>query len=398
MFHVAVKYCMFIERKLSSELISSSKIFPIITVTGPRQSGKTTLVRTCFPNFTYCNLENPELRTLAETDPKTFFHMYKTPMIIDEVQRVPSIVSWIQVLSDESTAKGQYILTGSNQFELNQAITQSLAGRTAIYNLLPLSLAELLNHYHEHLQKEQLIVNGFLPRLYNDSVPSNLLYSNYFRTYVERDVRIMSNIKNFSQFENFIKLLAGRVGQIINLSSLSNDIGVSSTTLQAWLSVLEASYIIYRLPAYHSNMRKRIIKSPKLYFVETGLAAWLLGIKTPDQCIRDPLFGNLFENMVVMDTVKQLLNEGQEPRIYFYRDSKGHEVDLICEKQRIPYPIEIKSALTWHDQFSKGISWFQGAHESAGTGAVIYSGNLEFEREKYIVRNFYADTLSHITP
>lgn len=383
-----------IPRQLSSELITSSKLFPIITLTGPRQSGKTTLVKACFPDHTYCNLENPELRALANDDPKTFFHIHKTPMIIDEVQRVPDLLSWIQFLSDENPLHGQYILTGSNQFQLNEAISQSLTGRTAVYNLLPLSLSELQEHYPETQQKETAIVNGFLPRLYNDNIPAKLIYSNYFTAYIERDVRLIINIKNLSQFESFIKLLAGRIGQIINLSSLSNDIGVTSTTLSNWLSILEASYIIYRLPPYHSNMRKRITKSSKLFFVETGLAAWLLGIETPAQCIRDPLLGNLFENMVVMDAVKQRLNTGNDPRLYFYRDAKGHEVDLIFDKQRIPYPIEIKSAMTWNNQFSQGIKWFQSANHSSGKGAVIYSGDIEFDRETYSVRNFHSDILS----
>ncbi|MBL7005580.1 MAG: ATP-binding protein [Spirochaetia bacterium] len=385
-----------IHRQLRSEIISSSKLFPIITLTGPRQSGKTTLVKACFPDHTYCNLENPELRTLANNDPKTFFHIYKTPMIIDEVQRVPELLSWIQILSDENPIHGQYILTGSNQFQLNEAISQSLAGRTAVYNLLPLSLSELQGHYSETHQKETTIVNGFLPRLYSDKIPADLIYSNYFRTYIERDVRLMVNIKNLSQFENFIRLLAGRIGQIVNLSSLSNDIGVSSTTLSSWLSILEASYIIYRLPPYHSNMRKRITKSSKLYFVETGLATWLLGIKTPAQCIRDPLFGNLFENMIVIEAVKQRLNIGKEPQLYFYRDDKGHEVDLIFNKHRVPYPIEIKSSMTWNDHFSNGIKWFQAASPTCGKGAVIYSGDIEFDRETYMVRNFNSEILTQL--
>ncbi|MDC7245309.1 MAG: ATP-binding protein [Sphaerochaetaceae bacterium] len=385
---------MIIPRNLSSKLISSSKLFPIVTLTGPRQSGKTTLVKACFPQYTYCNLENPEIRAMANNDPKTFFHIHKTPMIIDEVQRVPELLSWVQVLSDDNPKHGQYILTGSNQLQINEAISQSLAGRTAIFNLLPLSISEIQEYYPERQEKETMIVNGFLPRLHNAGIPANLLYSNYFSTYIERDVRLLTNIKNLTQFENFIRLLAGRIGQVVNLSSLSNDVGVSSTTLANWLSILEASFIIYRLPPYHSNMRKRITKSPKLYFVETGLAAWLLGIETPEQCIRDPLFGKIFENMVVMDLIKQRVNKGYDPRLFFYRDAKGHEVDLIFDQQRVPYPIEIKSAMTWNDQFSKGIKWFQSANESSGKGAVVYSGDIEFDRETYVVRNYHSDILT----
>jgi uncharacterized protein len=292
---------MMLPRDLAPELIRSSSMFPSITLTGPRQSGKTTLVKACFPDHTYCNLENPELRALAENDPRAFFHIHKTPMIIDEVQRVPDLLSWIQVLSDENPQKGQYILTGSNQFQLNEALSQSLAGRTAVFNLLPFSLSEMQPFDPETEQKETAIVNGFLPRRYHDRIPAKLVYANYFSTYVERDVRLMINIRNLSQFENFIRLLAGRIGQIVNLSALSNDIGVSSVTLSTWLSILEASYIIYRLPPYHSNMRKRITKSPKLYFVETGLAAWLLGIETPDQCLRDPLLGLPDTQIIALD-------------------------------------------------------------------------------------------------
>ena len=385
---------MLIPRKLSSKLISSSKLFPIVTLTGPRQSGKTTLVKACFPDYTYCNLENPEIRTMTNNDPKTFFHIYKTPIIIDEVQRVPELLSWIQVLSDENPKHGQYILTGSNQLQLNETISQSLAGRTAVFNLPPLSISEIQEYCPERQQKETMIVNGFLPRFYNDEIPANLIYSNYFSTYIERDVRLLANIKNLTQFENFIRLLAGRIGQIVNLSSLSNDVGISSTTLANWLSILEASYIIYRLPPYHSNMEKRITKSPKLYFVETGLANWLLGIETPEQCIRNPLFGNIFENMVVMDIVKQRVNKGYDPRLFLYRDAKGHEVDLFFDQQRVPYPIEIKSAMTWNEQFSKGITWFQSANKTSNKGAVVYSGDIEFDRETYVVRNYHSDILT----
>ncbi len=382
---------MMIKRALSAELTAASRFFPVVTLTGPRQSGKTTLVQECFPEHTYCNLESPEIRMLAASDPRTFFHTYTPPMIIDEVQRVPELLSWIQVFSDEHQRKGQYILTRSSQPQLNEAASQSLAGRTAVYQLLPLSLGELQAHYHETPMKEEVMVNGFLPRLYHDNIPAGMVYSSYFRTYIERDVRLLSTIKNLSQFEQFIKLLAGRIGQLVNLSSLSNDIGVSSTTLASWLSVLEASFIIYRLPPYHTNRRKRLTRSPKLYFTETGLAAWLLGIETPSQCLRDPLLGSLFENMVVMDAVKQQLSRGKVPQLSFYRDAKGHEVDLILEKQRVPYPIEIKSAMTWHDHFAKGITWFQSAEPASGRGSVIYSGDLEFDRESYSIRNFNSE-------
>lgn len=377
-----------IKRELEPVLHQATRDFPVVTLIGPRQSGKTTLVRSAFPNHTYCNLENPEIREMAQTDPKSLFAQFPTPLVLDEVQRVPDLLSWIQVLSDESGRNGDYILTGSHQLQLHEAISQSLAGRTAMLCLLPFSLNELLQRPDFSLRKENAMFSGFLPRIYDRGQNPTDAYRSYFQTYVERDVRQLINLRNLTQFEHFMKLLAGRVGQMLNLSSLSTEVGISSTTLKEWVSILEASFVIYRLSPYYRNFGKRLVKTPKLYFVETGLAAWLLGIETPEQILRDPLHGGLFENMVVMDAVKTRLNAGCEPSLYFWRDNKGHEADLVLERQRHLIPVEIKSSMTWHTEFAKNIQWMQKNLPDIEHGHVIYAGDLPSKTESYSVHPF----------
>jgi len=374
-----------IKRNMSETILKESKELPVVTIIGPRQSGKTTLVKALFPDYSYVNLENPEIRALAVSDPKTFFKRFKFPVILDEVQRVPDLLSWIQVYVDEGVPNGSYILTGSHQLQLQNVISQSLAGRTSVLTLLPLSISEL-GTYGISLSKEEYLHKGFLPRIHGEQVNVLSTYRNYFRTYVERDVRQIINIKNIIQFENFIKLLAGRIGQVVNLNNLSNDIGVSNTTLTHWLSILEASYIIFRLPPYYNNFGKRLIKSPKLYFTEPGLAAWLLGIESPEQIMRDPLHGNLFENMIIVEALKYRHNKGNEPNLYFWRDNNGNEIDLILERQRTLSPIEIKSSRTWHKNFLKQIKHFQKEIPVAKNGTVIYAGEdeLDFGQQKAI--------------
>lgn len=366
----------YIPRNIAPLLLKAAKEYPVVTINGPRQSGKTTLARNLFPSHLYCNLENPETRLLAENDPKSFFKAFPPPAIYDEVQRVPELLSWIQTHIEEKKVNGSYILTGSHQLELNASVTQSLAGRTAMLTLLPLSIDELKNH-KKKISKEELLYNGFLPSVYSEKISAESVYSNYFKTYVERDVRQMLNLKHLKHFENFLLLLAGRIGSQINLSTLSSEVGVSSTTLAEWLSVLEASFIIFRLQPYYSNLGKRVTKSPKLYFTEVGLAARLLGIQSPDQIFRDPLHGALFENMVVLDILKERLNAGIDPNLYYFRDTKGNDVDLLIDQRRTLFPIEIKSSMTWHPDFTKGIKWFQRNASVVGKGTVIYAGDLE---------------------
>jgi len=378
---------MKIKRDISRELKNLSSMFPVVTITGPRQSGKTTLTKMVFPDYTYCNLENPEIRELASDDPNAFFEEFNCPVIIDEVQRVPGLLSFIQTIVDEKEEKEMFILTGSHQLGLNQAITQSLAGRTALLHLLPLSIHEL-EKANLKQNRDQYIYKGFLPRIYKDNLNPLRAYRNYFQTYVERDIQQMIHIKNKSQFEIFLKLLAGRVGQLINLSSLSNDVGVSSTTLREWLSILEASFIVYKLYPYYENFGKRIVKSPKIYFTEIGLVTYLLGIEDINQVARDPLIGNIFENLVVMEAVKSRLNKGLDPNLYFYRDNNKNEVDLIYKKANHLIPIEIKSAKTFTRKFIHGIKVFNQITPKASGGYVIYSGNLTPETDRVQIKHF----------
>jgi uncharacterized protein len=375
-----------IKRDIHEELLNLSHQYPVVTVTGPRQAGKTTLARSAFAHYNYVNLEMPEHRNLALNDPHSFFQRFRTPLIIDEIQRAPILLSYIQVFVDDHNESGQFILTGSNQLQLNESITQSLAGRTALLKLLPFSINELINAGIS-LTRDEYISKGFLPRIYDKNLEHYKAYGNYLETYVERDLRQQVNIRNLSHFETFLKLLAGRTGQIVNLQALSNDIGISSTTLSEWLSVLEASFIIHRVYPYYENFGKRIIKSPKIYFTEIGLAAYLLGIQSSEQVNRDPLLGGLFENLVVNEILKTRYNIGMPPNLYFFRDNHGNEV-VVFEKQRRLVPIEIKSAMTYHEHMVKGINYFHKTTDKALEGYLIYAGDLEYETAHYGIRNF----------
>ncbi len=371
-----------IERTLSPVLRQSARDYPVVTLVGPRQAGKTTLVRAVFPDHDYVNLEQPEIRRLAQEDPKLFFHLHPAPLILDEIQRVPELLSWVQVLADEANRPGAFILTGSHQFALQEAVSQSLAGRTALLTLLPFSMAELAGAGVVR-DKNEWLFTGFLPRVNQRGIAPPRAYSDYFRTYVERDVRQMMEIRNLTLFENFLRLLAGRAGQILNLHALSGEVGMSSTTLREWLSVLEASFVVFRLPPYYRNFGKRVVKSPKIYFHEPGLLCWLLGIESPAEVARDPLHGSLFENLVVSEAVKARLHRGLEPRLYFWRDSNHNGVDLLWENQRRLVPMEIKSSMTWHRELPAQIRKFRKTVPEAERGAVIYAGELLPEDEDF---------------
>ena len=362
-----------IKRNLESVIQEFATSYPVVTITGPRQSGKTTLAKMAFPTYNYCNLEHPENRLLAEEDPKSFFKQFPSPLIIDEVQRVPEILSYIQVIVDEEKKNGSFILTGSHQLTLNASISQSLAGRTALVTLLPFSLSELTS-FNKSFDRDVLLFNGFMPRIYDQNQEPTALYRNYMHTYVERDVRQLINLRDLSRFENFIRLLAGRIGQVVNVASLASDTGVSSPTISDWLSVLEASYIIYRLQPYYHNLGKRIIKSPKLYFVDVGLASYLLGIESVKQISRDPLLGGLFENMVVMDAVKTRYHAGKDANLYFFRDNHKNEIDLLYKSGHKLVPIEIKASRTYNTDFNKGILHFFKIEGTESKGHIIYAG------------------------
>lgn len=378
---------MIIKREIQDELETLLKDYPVVTITGPRQSGKTTLAQMTCPNYNYCNLENPEMRHLAENDPNSFLSRFSQPLIIDEIQRVPQLLSYIQVIVDKKREKGLFLLTGSYQLSLNEAISQSLAGRTALLRLLPFSIKELLSA-NIKLSRDELILTGFLPGIYDNKLNPFKAYRNYFQTYVERDLRQLLQVKNLTNFENFMRILAGRTGQILNLHSISGDLGISSTTLTEWLSALEASFLVFRLQPYFENFGKRIVKSPKLYFTDVGLACYLLGIETPEQVARDPLMGGLFENMVVMEAVKARLNKGLDTNLYYFRDNNMNEVDLIYKKQRSLIPIEIKAAMTYNKNLIKGIRYFQKTSPYAKKGSLIYAGDLTFEDNFSEVINF----------
>ena len=364
-----------IERAISDKIRKSAMQVPVVTVMGPRQAGKTTLVRNIFPEYTYVNLEDRVTRELAENDYIGFFSKYSEPMIIDEIQRVPELLSAIQVKVDENRRKnGRFIITGSHQPRLREAVAQSLAGRTTIHTLLPLSYEEIKETGRTDNLDENLI-RGFMPELYLENTRDPYVYyRDYLETYVERDLRQMIAVKDLNTFLKFITLLAGRVGQVVNLSGLSGEVGVSSTTLGQWLSVLEDSFIVFRLQPYFSNISKRIVKSPKVYFVEPGLAAYLLGIETPRQASRDPLRGNLFENIIVLEAMKARLNDNKEPNLFYMRTEKGVEVDLILKKEGMLYPFEIKSSMTPNKEFTRNMKSFCESEADANEMCVIYCG------------------------
>ncbi len=378
---------MIVNRDISGELKNLMNSYPVVTITGPRQSGKTTLSKITYPEYNYCNLENPEIRSLALNDPNAFFEMFPYPLIIDEIQRVPQLLSYIQTIVDEQRENGMFLLTGSQQLLMGESVTQSLAGRTALLQLLPFSIKEI-SALKIPLKRDELIYKGFLPRIYDQNQDPTRAYRNYFQTYVERDLRQLMNIQNLALFENFVKILAGRVGQVVNLHSISSDLGVSSPVLKRWLSVLEASFIIFLLYPYYENFGKRLIKSPKIYFSDVGLASYLLGIENRNQVSRDPLLGGLFENMIVLEAVKARLNKGLDPGLYFFRDNNGNEVDIVYKKHNDLIPVEIKAAMTYNDTLTKGVKYFKKTVGKAKKGYLIYCGDMTFKSEDFEVINF----------
>jgi hypothetical protein len=366
----------------------------VVTILGPRQSGKTTLTRMTFPQKAYFSLEDPDVRMAAEADPRGFLGQFPDGAILDEVQRFPALLSYLQGIVDSARRPGRYILTGSHQPELHQAISQSLAGRTAMLTLWPFSFEEL-RAYKKGWKPFDLIVRGAFPRMHEEKLEPRRFYNSYVQTYVERDVRALIQLRDLAQFQKFLVLLAGRVGQIVNLSSLSNDVGVSSTTIGNWLSVLKASYLVFELPPFFENVRKRVVKSPKIYFTDPGLAAFLLGIHDAEQAARDPLRGGLYENLVITEVLKGAFNRGIRPEVYFFRDSRGNEVDLLIREAGVLYPVEIKSAATFSMDFLKGIERFRGENpERIGAGVVLYGGEQRhFVRGIHVVNPLALDNL-----
>ena len=364
-----------IKRHIEPEFLQLLGEYPIVTILGPRQAGKTTLARQLLPDYAYVNLEHPETRAFAQDDPKAFLAQYSGKVIFDEIQRLPELLSYLQVAVDNQRENGRYVLTGSHQLALREAIAQSLAGRTAILHLLPFSIAELVDNDLGFVKAEDYLYQGFLPRIYDQQQRPSTAYANYYQTYVERDVRQLINLKDVAQFQKFMKLVAGRVGQLMDYSSLAGDVGVSATTIKHWLSILEASFILYKLPPYFENFGKRVIKTPKYYFIDTGLLCFLLGIENPQQVARDPLIGQLFENLVIIDVLKNIYNKGKLDNLYFFRDSNGLEADLLLQQGRQLMPIEIKSSSTYKPELLKGLKRILELSPQMANAHLIYSGD-----------------------
>lgn len=364
-----------IARELKAKIENLATVYPIITLTGPRQSGKSTLLKNAFPDYNYISLENIDIRRFAEEDPHGFLSTYPRHVIIDEAQRVPSLFSYIQTHVDNIDEPGMFLLSGSHNFLLMEKISQSLAGRTAVLKLLPLSHEELQNANLLPSSIDEEIFQGSYPRLFDKNIAPTDYYPYYLQTYVERDVRLMKNIGDLSRFLRFLKLCAGRIGQLLNLSSLANECGITVPTASSWLSLLEASFVCYLLRPDWNNFAKRIVKTPKLYFYDTGLACSLLDINSSAQVSTHFLRGGLFENLVINSFVKRAWNEGKEPDLRFWRDSQGNEVDLLQYEAGSPIAYEIKSGATFNADYFSGLTkWSALSGVSVDSLNVIYGG------------------------
>jgi len=375
------------KRDLASKLKNSISSFPAVTLTGPRQAGKTTLCREVFPDFEYISLESLDNRQEAATDPRGLLERISGGVIFDEIQRAPDLVSYIQEYIDSGLGPKKYVLTGSEQLRVTQSVNQSLAGRTAVLRLLPFSYREAYGQVggaikdKENFPLEEVLYHGFYPRVFADQQNPTDAYSSYVATYLERDVRSIANIRHMHQFESFIRLAAANVGQILDYTRFSNDVGVDQETIKAWLSVLEGGYICYVLRPHSRNYRKRLVKRPKLYFYDTGLAAYLIGIYKPDQLLNHPLKGMLFENFVVADLIKNLWHQADYRPLYFYRDSQGNEVDTLIEVGSQVALIEAKAGRTLSKTQWQGLDSYAGAHgERVAAKFLVYGGSEQKNR------------------
>lgn len=369
-----------IPRTLASVLHQQATQYPAITLTGPRQSGKTTLCRMCFPDKPYINLESPDVREHALTDPRDFLGRYPDGLILDEIQRTPDLLSYLQPLIDADPRPGRFILTGSQQFEVMSHITQSLAGRTTILKLLPLSIEELASD-RPLPDINTLLLRGFYPRIHDQRLDPTRALGDYLETHVERYLRQLQSIKDLTLFEKFVRLCAGRIGQLLNLQSLGNDVGVSHTTARNWLTLLEASYIVFQLPSWHVNVSKRQIKASKLYFYDVGLASYLLGAENETHIDRHPLRGNLFENLVIIEALKYRLHHGRRSNLYFWRDPRGHEIDMVREDGLTLVMTEIKAGSTVAQDWFKSFDLFAARlPDRHVTRTLVYGGTESFTR------------------
>lgn len=378
-----------IVRQLGEKIVALADKMPIISITGPRQSGKTTLARQIFPNYTYMNLENPLTRSFASENPQRFLAQSESGLIIDEAQYLPELFSWIMLHVDETRRNGEIVLSGSQNFLLMEKITQSLAGRVAIFHLLPFSVSEFAGTEHICSNPYEYIFKGFFPRIYDQDIPPALFYPSYIQTYIERDLRQLQSIGDLDMFERFLRLCAGRIGQIFNQAALSNELGVSPPTIQRWMLLLQTSFVAFKLQPYYKNFNKRILKSPKLYFYDTGLACALLGINKLEDIETHFAKGALFENFIILEYLKRYYNTGRTPSLYYWRDHTGHEVDLIVAHGAKLYPIEIKSGERIHETHFQGLQYFQSLSGVAPEDAyLVYGGDLRQDRNTGKLRSW----------
>jgi len=377
---------MLIRRHAEATLLQLAREYPVVAVTGPRQSGKTTLVRKAFPDKPYVSLEDLDERQFATDDPRGFLSRYPDGAILDEVQRCPELFSYLQTRLDQAKRKGLFVLTGSQQFNLLSGITQSLAGRVALIPLLPFALGELQAAKMAPKTLSELLFRGLYPPLYDGQQQTGIWYGNYMRTYIERDVRQVIQVRDLSAFQRFVRMCAGRTGQLTNLSALASDCGVTHNTAKAWLSVLEASYIVHLLQPHHRNFDKRLVKTPKLYFCDTGLACWLLGIRTPAELDNHAQRGALFETWAIGELLKARYNRGLESNLYFWRDRSGNEVDVLIEAGNTLAPVEIKAGQTVSSDYFRGLDrWQAMAKKISGKAWLVYGGDKAQTRLGYNV-------------
>ncbi|OGT41128.1 MAG: AAA family ATPase [Gammaproteobacteria bacterium RIFCSPHIGHO2_12_FULL_40_19] len=363
-----------LKRHASATLRDKAKHYPVVAITGPRQSGKSTLAKMLFPTKPYLSLEDLDHRQFALQDPRGFLAQFPKGAVLDEVQHCPDLFSYLQTLVDAKPKPGLFILTGSQQFGLLAKISQSLAGRVGFVQLLPFTLSELQDASLAPSNLEKLLFTGLYPPIYARKIPPNTWHSDYIMTYIERDVRQLVNVQDLRTFRRFLQMCAARTGQILNLSSLANDCGITHNTAKSWISVLEASYILFLLPPHYRNFSKRLIKSPKLYFYDTGLVCTLLGLQNSEQLVMHSLRGALFETWVVSELIKNRFNNGLISNLYFWRDSQGHEVDVIIEQGDDLIPIEIKAGQTISSDYFSGLDYWRNLSEQAVRGKLVYAG------------------------